>query len=179
MNVERLTHLRDLLRADAANPQGVRFDLGVWASPRAGDPSYRLASDPIYITHELRDVEVVNAPTMSCDTFACALGLACLDPVFQAQGLRFTVSPRGNGQSAWMIPTFGTDDTFAAGAAFFDIDIDDSEYLFDPSCYDGTPKEAEGELFVAQRVDDFLNGYIDENYHTAYTRDTEEDEDDA
>ncbi len=164
MNIQRLTELRDLLRADAANPVGVKFDLGSWAAHSA------LSSHASW-HFDIVDGKVVKPPTMSCDTFACALGLACLHPAFQAQGLNFDTHFEGFQNTAVMIPQFEGHDAFEAGARFFDISQGDSEYLFDPDHYDGTPREAEGELFVAQRVDDLINGIIDENRHPDFASD--------
>lgn len=165
MNIERLTRLRDLLRADAANPKGVKFDLNAWvAQDRNGGAR---------LSYEIKDGKPVVAPTMSCDTFACALGLACLDPSFQAEGLRFTLEDSESTDSR-MTPWFNGETHFEAGAEFFGITDADSTYLFDPECYETTPQEAKGELFVAQRVDDLINGIIDANCHPKFDmRDSE------
>lgn len=164
MHQPRMEHLRDLLRADAANPTGVRFDLGGWLAQ--ADPDYPRESR---VNYELVEGSLTKlkdpAPSMSCSTFACALGLACLDPEFQAQGLHYMVRAKLGGVHAWMIPAFEDHAEFNAGAAFFGISYEDAQYLFDPDCYDGTPVEAEGELFVAKRIDDFINGDIDYTYH--------------
>lgn len=176
MNLARMEHLRDLLRADAANPTGVRFDLGAWlqqadkANPSVARINYELVEGSMT---EIKDPH----PTMSCDTFACALGLACLDPVFQAEGLHYKVQATGGRVYAWMIPEFDGCTDFHAGAAFFGISIEDAQYLFDPECYDRTPVEAKGELFVAQRVDDFINDKIDYNYHPDHRHGDNGDED--
>ncbi len=159
MNVERMTRLRDLLRADAANPKGVKFDLSSWAARAAAGNRHSQY-------YEIVDGKPVAQPTMSCDTFACALGLACLDPSFQAEGLRFTVEDQDSiSGNSRMMPYFNGETHFEAGAEFFGISLEDSNYLFDPESYDGTPREAEGELFVAQRVDDMINGVIDFEWH--------------
>jgi hypothetical protein len=66
-----------------------------------------------------------------------------------------------------------------AARELFDISLEDASYFFDPENYDGTPKEAEGELLVAQRIDDFIKGHIDESYHPAFRHDDNEDEYDS
>lgn len=189
MNVERLTHLRDLLRADAANPEGCRFDLGAWSGfDHNGDGSYNNTDFPL--KPEIAAVSSYNRtniaglapqdvlqvlPTMSCNTFVCALGLAALDPEFNKQGLTFDLlGSTMIGATARMIPQFEGEDGMEAGAAFFGIGLEDSHYLFDPDSYDGTPKKAEGELFVAQRVDDLINGIIDQDHHPGYDEDNED-----
>lgn len=193
MNVERLKHLRDLLRADAANPVGAKFDLGSWAGfDRNGQSrtDYPIKDDLLDRnqygdpTHESLDkVQAMKPedavatpdmmPTMSCNTFVCALGLASLDPEFNKQGLAFHVVPMHHSATAWMIPRFQGTTGMEAGAAFFGISLEDSQYFFDPDSYSDTPTHAEGELFVAQRIDDFINGHIDMDHHPAYADDEE------
>jgi hypothetical protein len=169
MNIDRLTRLRDLLRADAANQTGVKFDLSMWVGQSIANSSS--ASHFYNVINGKPEV----APTMSCDTFACALGLACLDPSFQTEGLGFILEHQGFSQSA-MVPQFDGETHFEAGAKFFGISNENSSYLFDPENYDDTPKEAEGELFVAQRVDDLINGIIDRDYHPDYRYHDEEED---
>jgi hypothetical protein len=177
MHIERLTHLRDLLRADAANPTGVKFDLSAWVGHASTNNP-----DEIVNIFDMVEVDGNKVPTqpiaISCDTYVCALGLAALDPVFQAQGLHFEVCPTHNPTLAWMIPQFGADDGFQAGAAFFDISLEDSLYLFDQNSYSDCPVKAEGELYVADRVDDLINGIVDNYYHPEYKDEGDKDEGD-
>lgn len=181
MNTERLRQLANLLHADAANPNGVKFDLGVWASP--GDPTKTDEATSYKFDEPLPDLDLahfdgakVKPIQVSCNTFACALGLAALDPEFQKQGLSYTFL-HGH-RDVWvgnMIPTFDGEMGWDAGAKFFGITVDDSRYFFDPDCYASTPREAEGELFVAQRVENFIDGIVEWDQHPS-NRDEDEDE---
>jgi len=192
MDTVRLQHLVDLLRYDAANPVGAKFDLGSWAGfdlDGFNTHSYALKReladsggftvDPSRVAGK-SPAEVLDpafsAPTMSCNTFVCALGLAALDPEFNNQGLNFAVVPLTHSLTAWMIPRFEGADGMDAGALFFDISGEDSRYFFDPDSYSEMPKRADGELLVAQRIEDFINGIVDHDYHPAY-RDEEADDD--
>lgn len=185
MNVERLTMMIDLLRADAANPQGVRFDLATWASPADGGiapgAAWELGEEVVTAArihgdgYVMGDAKVIP---MSCDTFACAFGLAALDPGFRALGLDYRFVPLHHGQSRGaMIPTYDDSDGMGAAAKLFEIEHEDARYFFEPECYRKIPREAEGELLVAQRIEDFINGEIDRDYHPEY-RDEEYDNDD-
>ena len=127
MNRERLNHQIEILRAVAA--QALPFDMDSW----------------------------VGGDGEACGTAACAFGYACLDPAFQAEGLKLTFWHRyHNPESSeprtiilttiedynatrqmldcmtWPIKTM-------AGSAplrtFYDISLDAAEYLFDPGCY--------------------------------------------
>jgi hypothetical protein len=191
MNVERLERMRDLLRRDAANPHGVKFDLGTWASPAYDDnevdgPStFDLPADVEhneynagYSTAEPIKVEV------SCGTTACAFGLAAISGEFAKEGLTYefmlsAYRPRNSGPvRGHLMPAYGGCHGMHAAQGLFDISLEDASYFFDPECYDGTPKEAEGELLVAQRIDDFIKGDIDTDYHPAF-KDNDEPEDDS
>jgi hypothetical protein len=81
-----------------------------------------------------------------CETTACAVGHACLDPVFQEQGLVFSTT--------WATPTFGRHESWAAVENFFDLNIKQSEWLFSdwtyPKNHDTEPRE------VANRIAQFI-----------------------
>lgn len=182
MNVERLRRLETLLRADAANPTGVKFDLGSWAEPDASlrdcDPvglvtttDYGKLYWNIGAEHDLKPVI-----PMSCQTHACALGLAALDPDFKKDGLDYRFVPASRDYAfGMMVPTFEGEEGMHAGARFFGISYSDSRYLFEPDCYEDCPREAEGELFVAARVADLIDGIRDMDHHP--DRDDEADGD--
>jgi len=179
MNVERLRQLANLLRADAINPTGVKFDLGVWASPCASIAQGFEFDDTVDLSNwrEMKGPETKKIE-MSCNTFACALGLAALDPEFQKQGLSYTFLPthRDNHQGT-MMPIYAGQTGWDGGALFFDISTADARYFFDPECYDGTPRHAEGELFVAERIENFIEGKIDRELHPAFYDDDDGDDD--
>ena len=63
----------------------------------------------------------------NCGTSACAVGLACLMPEFQKQGLTtLGGQPVYNGAKHW-----------AAVGLFFDINMHMAHHLFDPEDYEG------------------------------------------
>lgn len=157
MNKDRLTRMVDLLKRDAANPKGVKFDLGIWAAP---------ARHGVTRWGGIPDGEPLVVAT-SCGTKACAFGLAAISGEFAEDGLNYKFGPEVNG-TRMLVPTFEGEECFGAAATFFDIKYNDASYLFDPESYEETPREAEGELFVAQRISDFIDGKIDHDYHQSY-----------
>lgn len=163
MHIERMTYMRDLLMRDAANPTGAIFNLGTWAAPAA---AFNTVSSWWWELDGKGGLK--TAPTMSCGTVVCALGLGALDPEFNKQGLTFEVQPMQIAKGfATLVPICEGVIGFAAAARFFDISYADARYLFDTDCYDGTPHHAEGERIVAQRIDDMMAGNIDYAYHPA------------
>lgn len=183
MHIERLERMRDLLRRDAANPTGVKFDLSTWAEPAVSDENgmryyplpkdvQRNADDRYYTA-----LEAVKVP-VSCDTMACAFGLAAISGEFAAEGLSYSFMT-GDGSIGTLMPTLGRHHGMTAAAHLFGIETTDAQYFFDPECYEDTPREAEGELLVAQRIEDFINGIIDENYHPDYRDNGEGEYDEA
>lgn len=183
MHTDRLMMLASLLREDAANDKGAQFDLGTWASPSdnvgVGYDSRELGVDPKPGSSD-RVVPDDNLPKVSCGTTACALGLAMLSKRFEQFGLHggYYVTTMAPGQtSVALVPMCNGEDGFEAGAQLFDISTEDSRYLFDPDCYYGTPREKEGELLVAERIEAFANEDIDRRYHPDTRSEGDEDED--
>jgi hypothetical protein len=81
---------------------------------------------------ELEDGAPVSEDTAKhCGTSACAVGLACLMPEFQKQGLGTTgVTP--------VVSTIDGEEIangWGAVIFFFDIDMRNAHYLFDPDYY--------------------------------------------
>lgn len=148
MHVDRLKRLVKLLRADAKNPNGVKFDLTSWAVP-SGEEAFKTPK---------RTVPV------SCGTTACAFGLAAISGEFKEEGLRYSYYTRHAGYMLEPSICQGGEvyTGFGAACALFDIDDDEAEYLFDPKCYESVPQGAKGELLVARRIEDFIrnNGDI-------------------
>jgi hypothetical protein len=130
MHKQRLLKLAGLLEKDAKRKTGVKFDLKYWGT-----------------TEKIKDLTEAN-----CNTTACAIGLACVSGEFKRAGLDFRVE--GNGA---IVPMFEGDDEFGAVNGFFEIDQDESLFLFSDKSY---PKKeragAIGERAVAQRIRDFV-----------------------
>jgi hypothetical protein len=155
--VERMRRMSALLRKDAANPKGVKFDLGSWAEPADFDVG------AAWRWQNAGNAPVAFTPAVSCNTQACAFGLAAISGEFAVEGLGYEVKGMAGGPMR-LLPTYQGETDFNAAEAFFGITHDEALYFFDPECYETVPREAEGELLVAQRIDDFLEGTIDPDF---------------
>lgn len=130
MNKKRLLKLADLLEADAKNKKGIKFDLNYFVMPG-------------------QHME----PTLDCKTSACAVGLACLSPEFQKEGLAWV--PGASGKE--LVPTFGRNVGENAANEFFGIGAKDFRFLFMPYSYE-VERGAKAERVVAKRIRDFVSG---------------------
>lgn len=115
MNRERLKILVEVL--DRVEAEGGKFDMDRWVEPVGRQP------------------DGTPAPP-SCNTAACAMGWAAVEPRFNAMGLKLRVmrsylSPN----STWYEPTFNGLNGMEAACEFFDLTLDDTAYLFDPTAY--------------------------------------------
>jgi hypothetical protein len=140
MHAERLLKLADLLEADAARPDGIKFDLGTWGRWRNGE-----------------------APSLSCGTTACAMGLAALSGSFAEDGLTYAIEwlpDRTIGGYGGISVKFDDQYNLDAAAQLFGITGEAADFLFVPDAYDVTPVGAEGECVVAQRIRDFVAGRV-------------------
>lgn len=81
-----------------------------------------------------------------CETTACAVGHACLDPVFIDQGLMFSTT--------WPTPTFGSLESWAAVEHFFDLTGKQREWLFSDWTYPQNDETESGE--AANRIVRFV-----------------------
>jgi hypothetical protein len=174
--------LSDLLKADAANPKGVQFDLGFWTAPTSDLSGWQTSA--LKFDEDLAErtyngnyaiLPQENLPKVTCGTTACAMGLAMISKQFEQFGLKTVYYSRGD-KAIVLLPSCGGEEGFEAAANLFGISLEDAQYLFDPDYYDETPKEAEGELFVAQRIDDFVNGIVDRDCYPSSRDDEDEDE---
>lgn len=174
---ERLPRMSALLRRDAENPTGVKFDLGTWAEP---------ADNSVCVVKAWSTEAGFKVP-LDCGTKACAFGLAAISGEFAAEGLTYNIGNGSTMPTGTLTPFLdrtGDGDLqrnpthFRAAEELFGISHDDARYFFDPDCYSGVPREAEGEIMVADRIDAFLNGSVDANYHPAHSYNDEDDYDD-
>jgi hypothetical protein len=90
--------------------------------------------------------ENFNLTDWNCGTTACAVGWACLDPVFIEQGLTF--------DSLRIAPEFMGNDGWYAVKTFFDITFDQSRKLFDIGYYEKGAGTGPDE--VADRIEAFI-----------------------
>ena len=129
MNLERLQHQIEILQKVALAEK--KFDMSQW----------------------------LDVGPHGCGSSACAFGYACLDPYFQAQGLRLEFAHRYPNEDAGEArrititsvadfnlvrnrqgrfdPVFGGFSSFDAAAEFYDITVSAASFLFDPDTYTG------------------------------------------
>lgn len=200
----RLATLRDALIADANNPTGIKFDLGHWVGGDHERMSGKFLPEQLNLPTTGVTQEDVNelkiAIPMSCNTSACALGLAALLPEFNKMGLGFETVPiyecsydpdtksylpekQRTVVRYHMEPEYNGLEGFDAGAEFFGLSASEAMYLFDPSHYPYNKRAmAEGELYVAARIDALLRGEADVTYAPQvmfYEMEEPEDDEDA
>lgn len=158
MNKERLLRLADLLEADAANPNGVKFDLRGWAIPSkhlsAWDNLFDFKDENPDLKFFGEDEEV----KVNCGTAACAMGLAAISGAFLSDGLGYEIDLR-DGQ---LSPVYNKEGIrhggWNAAIEFFDLKRGDGEYDWDAAnhFFDAAQfapsNGAEAELEVARRI---------------------------
>lgn len=156
MYKKRLERLATLLDDNAANPEGIRFNIRQWAGPADGHET-----DGHFPTKEKIKVD--------CGTMACGMGLAAISGVFKKEGLGYTLT--GTEGHYMLLPTFqedgnSLDEGYDAAEALFGIDLADAEYLFSGDCYPHLlHKGAKGERYMAQRIRNFIDGNIEKKWH--------------
>lgn len=137
MNNERLLKLADLLEADAAKPDGIKFNMHVVISP----------------AEEANNWPVGSVVKLDCGTQGCAMGLAALSGQFP--GLSYSVTEFGietvlNGE--WV-------DFDHAACEVFDLEEHEADFLFLPGKYcEAVGAAAERE--VATRIRDLVAGIV-------------------
>lgn len=147
MRTDLLLRLANLLERNAANPQGMRFDLNGWAKP----------STARWSTYDARHFpEDIKSVPVSCDTTGCAMGLAAISGEFFNEGLFWEL------KDTRLLPVMkGKETGYAAAAKLFKLNMNKSygshdeytiaEVLFDQACY-SIKTGAEAELEVASRI---------------------------
>jgi hypothetical protein len=155
---DRLTRLVKLLRANADNTDGVKFDLTKWGYSPEG---YQTGIAPL-----------------NCGTKACAFALAAISGEFCADGLEYKM--RGSYIEVTYSPFGEQLEDDKAAAEFFNISPDAAWYLFIPSNYpDRDWQGATAERKVADRIEQFVqaDGVIPEGALLEYPVLDDEDED--
>lgn len=148
MRVDLLIRGAEALEADALNPKGVRFDLGVWATP--WNRRTKMVT-PAKTRTEAKQLKV------SCGTAACAMGFFCLAKTFKDEGLTHRVLNVIAGfqiEPVLMKPEVGYRlEGFDAAASLFDIGNRVAEHIFSARFYTtGMVAGASAELAVARRM---------------------------
>lgn len=148
MNANRLNRLADLLIKDAANPQGVKFNMNKWAG------------DDVRDTRESYPIEGDVQIKVDCGTQACAFGLAAISGEFKSDGLGFKIEEAGwYGGFGMLVPTYGDLIEYNAAMAFFGLTNAQASFLFGPENYPYLKQTgAKAELEVVNRIKFLLNG---------------------
>lgn len=126
MHKERLLRLAALLEKDAANENGLQFDLGGWGHTRN------------------------KAPSVSCGTQGCAVGLAAISGEFTQDGLTF-YADRHYDCLLKIKPEYSVWSGWDAVEHFFEISYAEAHNLFDNRFYP-TQTGSIAELAVAKRI---------------------------
>lgn len=126
MNRERLERLAALLESyrDRNVP---RFDLQSWGASKSQRRGF------LWLRED------------SCNTAACAVGLACSSGVFAKDGLSHVTDANGA-----ITPVFRDFEGWTAVKAFFDLDQSQAAKLFAAHCYEITDGEAAARAVAAR-----------------------------
>ncbi len=150
MNKERLLKLADLLEADAANPEGVKFDLNFWAAD--AQFSGKNYEERGVLKDQGMGFKEGEAIPVNCGTAACAVGLACISGAFADEGLTYKINHNGD-----LLPVFEDYEDWGAAEIFFDLTDEQSSKLFSPGSYSNRTG-ASAELEVAMRIRGLVDG---------------------
>jgi hypothetical protein len=127
MDRERLTRLAVLLE-DYRDGNSPRLDLEGWGKVKIKRGGFLWLGE------------------RSCNTAACAIGLACGSGIFAEDGLSFEVGKK-NGE---LTPTFRGLEGWSAVKSFFDLDQAQAVRLFAEHSYDVTEGEASAKAVVTR-----------------------------
>lgn len=135
MNRENLLKAAAFLEQDAENPQGIKFDLGLWGQ---------------------WDFKEANSPTISCNTTGCAVGAFAISGIFP--GFSYGIYDINHIYPIYKDPETGeVYEEFDAVKKIFGINYAQAEYLFIDNSYPFMEtKGREGELNVAKRIRSFV-----------------------
>src|SRR5690242_6105997 len=108
MRADLLIRGAELLEADPAKGDGVRFDLATWAAPydEADPKKFKFDTEPERVP-------------INCYTRACAMGLFCLSDAFKNEGLGYSLEERAAGYE--LVPTLGHNYGYYAARTLFGI----------------------------------------------------------
>lgn len=138
MNIERLQYLADFLRTVPED----HFDLRTWRADNTKDHmAFQLVSNESLMQH-------------ACGTTGCAVGWACALPTFQEQGLvwagrgpRYNCTRHLTSLTGW-----------EAVQAFFDLDQEQGQTLFEASRYKSGYSTTIQPGTVANRIEAMIAG---------------------
>jgi hypothetical protein len=143
MRVDRLQTLMDLLKEDASDPNGIQFNIKIWAN----NPD--------------------ETPRRDCGTQACALGLAAVSGRFPDLRLKKDYP------SYQFMPIYNNQNGLKAAMELFDLKINEAEFIFSSWGYRerfswGSAAEHE----VIQRIQDLINNGLVNAVKAARRRDS-------
>ncbi len=132
MNKRRLLKLADLLEKDARRKKGIKFDMDRWGLVKSD-----------------------KKPILSCNTQACALGLAALSGAFKRAGLGYELVPWLDEFQIHITENGEEGDEYGIAANIFGIEYGISRELFYPDA-EGNEKGAQVERAKAKQIRNFV-----------------------
>jgi hypothetical protein len=134
----RLLKLAVLLKADAKNKKGIRFDI-----------------DNVGRKVNGKDFNPKEVVPLDCSTSACAMGLASISGAFKKQGLGYKV----DGYNIWNTFNGKLVDFDLAAMRLFGVTREQAYYLFAPFTYPFEKREgAAAEREVVRRIKRVVEG---------------------
>lgn len=157
MRTDLMLRGAELLEADAINPEGVKFNLSVWAADARMDLSTPFSRMEEHLRYKPDTVIPVN-----CGTQACAMGLFAISGAFAKEGLSYRIS---DGRLEPIIGDgFITESNWLAAMQLFDISEEESFELFSGEKYPlDQRKGAAAELAVAARMREMVAEHLKMN----------------
>jgi len=136
----------ELLEADAVNPEGIKFNLNVWAADASVDLSKPFSQVP-----QIKQYKEDTVIPVNCGTQACAFGLFVLSGAFKKEGLTYQI--RDGRLVPVMTTALFTVDNWNAAMQLFDLAEEQAFELFNSDKYPIYQRTgAIAELAVATRM---------------------------
>lgn len=113
----------------------------------------------VEILQRITDESTFDMRAWSCESAACAVGHACMDPLFNQEGLYFAIDISGDAPRYF--PRYGRLSVFPAVREFFGLSIEDAHHLFHSLSYNlGGGREVRPKHVIA-RIEDVMRRDIE------------------
>lgn len=159
MRTDLMLRGAELLEADAVNPEGIKFDLGIWAADariglNVGD----------YEANQAFKYKSDTVVPVNCGTQGCAMGLFAISGAFKHEGLSYyildgvlEISIKGGFYQQRFTG-------FEAASQLFDIEEPEAQELFSARSYPfNQRKGTAAELAVAARMRQMVTDHLSKN----------------